>query len=103
MRVKPERTAKAPAVTPHQFVKIWQEASSLGDVAAKIRRNKNACRVRAFRYRKEGVPLKEFPVEEIAVTDWDELARYAAEVLEGPGGAAAVGQREGSDAEARRV
>ena len=68
-------------VTPRQFIKAWQESSSVAEVAAKVRSKKNACRVRAFRYRKLGVPLKVFPVVEVELPDWDELAQYAAELV----------------------
>jgi hypothetical protein len=37
--------------------------------------------VRAFRYRKLGVPLKEFPPVEVELPDWDVLAEYAASLL----------------------
>jgi len=67
--------------TAREFVKAWQESSSLGEVAAKLRTKKNACRVRAYRYRKMGVPLKAFPPVEFEVMDWDDLAKYASEVL----------------------
>jgi hypothetical protein len=61
-------------------VKIWQEAQSLAEVAKRVGRNKNACRMRAFRYRQNGVPLKEFPSVEIPLINWDELADYAIEL-----------------------
>jgi hypothetical protein len=68
-------------VSPRQFIQAWQTSTALAEVAAKVRLNKNACRVRAYRYRQLGVPLKEFPPVEIEVTDWDELAQYAASLL----------------------
>ena len=67
--------------TAREFVKAWQESSSIGEVAAKVRAKKNACRVRAYRYRKMGVPLKEFPPPDVEEMDWDDLAKYATEVL----------------------
>jgi hypothetical protein len=69
-----------PRVTPRQFIKVWQESDSVREVATKLRIKKNACRVRAHRYRKLGVPLKEHPPVEIEVIDWSELAQYAAEL-----------------------
>jgi hypothetical protein len=66
---------------PHDFVKAWQESSSVAEVAAKVRSNKNACRTRAFRYREMGVPLKLFPPVMIEPPDWNELAEYAASLL----------------------
>jgi hypothetical protein len=67
--------------TAQEFVKAWQESSSIGEVATKVRAKKNACRVRAYRYRKMGVPLKAFPPPDIEVMDWGDLAKYASEVL----------------------
>jgi hypothetical protein len=69
--------------TAQEFVKAWQESSSIGEVAAKVRAKKNACRVRAYRYRKMGVPLKAFPPPDVEVMGWDDLAKYASEVLKG--------------------
>jgi hypothetical protein len=64
-------------LTPQQFIKAWQESESVAEVAQSIKRSKNACRVRAYRYRLKGVPLKEFPPVELEAIDWDELATYA--------------------------
>jgi hypothetical protein len=67
--------------TPREFVKAWQESSSVAEVSSKVRSKKNACKVRAYRYRKMGVPLKEFPPVEMPEMDWDDLAAYAKDVL----------------------
>jgi hypothetical protein len=48
---------------------------------------KKAVRVRAYRYRQAGIPLKEFPPVELP--DWDELAVLAKSLL--PKGAVATG------------
>jgi hypothetical protein len=101
MRRNPRRTAEAAPVSPRQFVTIWQESSSLAEVAAKVRRKKNACRVRAFRYRKLGVPLKVFPPVEFPETDWEELARYAAELVAGEVDPEPYGEGKGRDRDAR--
>jgi hypothetical protein len=70
------------AGTPRHFIKVWQESSSVAEVAQKVRSNKNACRVRAYRYRQLGVPLKEIPTSPpCEPLDWDELAEYAASLL----------------------
>jgi hypothetical protein len=69
-------------VSAREFVKVWQESSSLAEVATRVGRNKNACRVRAFRYRQNGVGLKHFPFVEIPLIDWVELSGYAAELSE---------------------
>jgi hypothetical protein len=69
--------------TPREFIKAWQESSSLAEVASKTSTNKNACRVRAWRYQNlYGVPLKVFaPVEPPPPTDWGELAEYAVQFV----------------------
>ena len=77
----PGKVAEVVPVTPREFVKAWQESSSVAEVAAKVRRKKSACKVRAFRYRRMGVPLKEFPPVQLPETDWEELSQYAAALL----------------------
>ncbi len=67
--------------TAKEFVKVWQESSSLAEVAQKLHTKKNALRVRAFRYRKMGVPLKVFPPVEYEAMDWDQLAAYATKCI----------------------
>lgn len=78
---KKKRTPAAyhePTVTPaREFVRIWQSANSVAEVAKQVNRTKNAVRVRAFKYRERGIPLKEFPAVEIELIDWDELAEFA--------------------------
>ena len=74
-------TPQTITVSPREFIKAWQESSSIAEVASKVRSKKNACRVRGHRYRQRGIPLKEFPPVEFEPTDWDELAEYAAELL----------------------
>lgn len=80
MRAKRKRTPVPITVSPREFIRAWQGSSSVAEVAQKVRSKKNAVRVRAYRYRKLGIPLKVFPEVEIEPTDWDELARYAAEL-----------------------
>jgi hypothetical protein len=93
-----KRDEKAAQVTPREFIRVWQTSASVAEVAAKVRRKKNACRVRAFRYRKLGVPLKEFPPVEVELPDWDELAEYAASLLpEDPEGDAGDDGGDGND------
>jgi hypothetical protein len=75
------QTGEAVTVSPREFIRVWQTSASVAEVASKVRRKKNACRVRAFRYRQLGVPLKEFPPVEVELPDWDELAEYAASLL----------------------
>jgi hypothetical protein len=67
-----------PTVSAREFVRIWQTSASVAEIAKKIGRSKNACRVRAFRYREDfGVPLKHFPPVLIEEIDWGELAEFA--------------------------
>jgi hypothetical protein len=40
--------------------------------------------VRAFRYRRRGVPLKEFDPVLIELPDWDELAKFARSLVAEP-------------------
>jgi hypothetical protein len=75
------RKQPLPPIAPKEFIRVWQESESLADVAMKVRRTKNACRVRAFRYRGLGVPLKEFPPVIWEPPDWSELAEYAESLL----------------------
>jgi hypothetical protein len=72
-------------VTPRKFVEAWQTSGSVREVAARLAISKNACRIRASRYRRLGVGLKNHPPPEVSVTDWDELADYAASLLPGKG------------------
>jgi hypothetical protein len=68
-------------IAPREFIQIWQQASSTAEVARKVGLKKAACRTRACRYRKEGVPLKQFPQVVIEPPDWTGLAEYAASLL----------------------
>lgn len=81
MKKKKKRVATAyqePTGTPaREFVRIWQLANSVAEVAKQVNRTKNAVRVRAFKYRERGIPLKYFPPVEQESIDWDELAEYA--------------------------
>jgi hypothetical protein len=67
-----------PTTSAREFVRIWQTASSVAEVARKVGRSKNACRVRAFRYREYyGVPLKYYPAVVVEEVDWYALAAFA--------------------------
>ena len=68
---------KAVTITAREFVRVWQTSNSVAEVAKQVQRTKNAVRVRAFRYREMGVPLKQFPALEIEPINWDELAEFA--------------------------
>jgi hypothetical protein len=75
-------------VTQRQFIEAWQTSSTVADVARKLRMKRGQVRVRACRYRKHGVPLKEYVPAELPWVDWSEMAQYAAELLEARSGAA---------------
>jgi hypothetical protein len=83
-----------------EFIKAWQESSSLAEVAQKVRSKKNACRVRGQRYKKMGVPLKEFPPEEFITCEewWDDLTQYAASLLPEQDPTAPGDQADGGEA-----
>jgi hypothetical protein len=84
-------------VSPREFIRVWQTSASVAEVASKVRRKKNACRVRAYRYRQMGVPLKVFPPVEVELPDWDELADYAASLLPDGEARKAAGQGDSGD------
>jgi hypothetical protein len=44
---------------------------------------RSTCRLRAYRYRQRGVPLKELPPGGFCI-DWDDLAEFAKEVAARP-------------------
>jgi hypothetical protein len=74
---KPAVFGVTTGVSAREFVRIWQSSNSLADVAKQVNRTKNAVRVRAFRYRERGIPLKEFAAVDVELIDWDELAEFA--------------------------
>jgi hypothetical protein len=79
-RPGPSPRSFAGQATAREFIEAWQSSESLREVMGKCRMRKGAVRVRALRYRKRGVPLKEFPPWE--PPDWSELAEYAKSLLE---------------------
>ncbi len=48
-------------VSPEDFVRAWQRATSVADVMAKTGMRYQAVYARVKNYRKHGVPLKELP------------------------------------------
>ena len=68
-------------LTARDFIRVWQTSNSVAEVAQRVCRRKGAVRMRAFRYRRFGVPLKEFPATVIETPDWDELAQYAESLM----------------------
>jgi hypothetical protein len=84
-------------VTPAQFIEIWQSSASVAQVARRARCTKGAVRRRAYRYRKLGIPLKQF--EPPLLPDWDWLKEYAQSLL--PKGAQGDGDIDWAGGEAR--
>jgi len=66
--------------TPKQFVKAWQESSSLKEVAEKLGMKPTTANSRASFYRSKGIPLKKMRGGRFV--DWDELKQFARECLE---------------------
>lgn len=81
------QTLNAPRfVTPREFIEAWQTSKNVAEVAMRLGLKKGQCRVRACRYRKRGVPLKEFPWIPPTPPDWSALAEFAAELVPGKAG-----------------
>jgi hypothetical protein len=60
------------SVTPSQFVKIWNQAASMGEVEQLSGMKKSAAQSRAAAYRRKGVPLRKF--HNSPRIDWAALA-----------------------------
>ena len=69
------------ALTPENFVRTWQESSTVQEVADKLSLSKANVSHRASRYRKKGVPLKAMGGRGHvgAPIDWKKLAEIALE------------------------
>lgn len=66
---------KAKSIPNEEFVKIWQTAESVSDVAEKTGLKNLSCSVKAFRLRSLGIPLKKF--RDIYLFDKDKLQGIA--------------------------
>src|SRR5205809_1103455 len=66
-----------------QFIEVWQTSSTRREVATRLGMTKDAVRVRAWRYRELGVPLKDLPPDGIFGWSWkwDVLAEDARRIL----------------------
>ena len=48
---------KQPMVSPEDFVRLWQSELTPEEIGEKIGRGTSCVRLRAFNYRKKGIPL----------------------------------------------
>lgn len=50
-------------VTPEDFIVIWQRSENMNEVMSHMPEgySRGCAQVRAYRYRKRGIPLKRFP------------------------------------------
>ena len=73
--------------TPEEFIRAWQTSRTLREACTKLRMKRAVAKVRAYRYRQRGVPLKQHEVDPAVdlYPDWEELAKYAAQLV-APGG-----------------
>lgn len=46
--------------TAEQFIRAWQQGTSIRAIALSLRMREDACRSRASLYRSKGIPLKKF-------------------------------------------
>ena len=72
----------------------------MAEVSKKTGIRKKAVRVRAYRYRQLGIPLRVFPPVELP--DWDQLAEYARSLLPAGAVSTSVGRRD-EDEEDRKT
>jgi hypothetical protein len=69
-------------IPPEEFVRIWQTASTIKEVAVRTGVAYNAACRRASNYRRHGVPLKKHLVmHKGPQNNWEALAKLAQEVL----------------------
>lgn len=70
----------AKRLTAEEFVRIWQAADSVDQVAEQTGLYHAACATRARSYRERGVPLRELPKRRTLRNDWDALRALAVEL-----------------------
>lgn len=68
---------KKTTVSPEMFVTTWQTAKNLEELAQKLGISKVAAKVRAYTFRKNGVPLKHFDPRGGTAYNWQKLAALA--------------------------
>ncbi len=69
------------AVTPEEFVALWQGGESLEEIGAKYDLGQKSAQQRAAVYRKKGVDLKSFPKGARATLDIEALNKIAKKSL----------------------
>lgn len=69
--------AQHKSVTPEEFVRAWQASGSLAEVAEKTGLRPESVKARGYRFRKKGVPLREFAAAGRPATDWEALRQLA--------------------------
>src|SRR5262245_61563329 len=84
-RKRNQSEPKAPPwPTQAEFIRVWQTSETLREVCSRLKMKRPAAKLRAWRYRNwHGVPLKELAFDP-AVEEyphWDELAKYAEELV----------------------
>jgi hypothetical protein len=65
-------------ISAEEFVRIWQTSASRKEVMEKTGQPKNTVAGRAARYRKRGVPLKNF--WDCTPQNWEKLRKLAEEL-----------------------
>jgi hypothetical protein len=69
--------------TPEEFIKAWQTSRTLREACTKLRMKRAAAKVRAYRYRELGVPLKRHEIDPAVELPPNRtaLAQYAASLV----------------------
>jgi hypothetical protein len=85
--------------TPEEFIRAWQTSRTLREACTKLRMRRAVAKVRAYRYRQRGVPLKVHDLDPVVecYPDWEELSKFAASLV-APGEAANDLPADGAEA-----
>jgi hypothetical protein len=76
----PRQTRTEYAVSPEDFIRAWQLATSAEEVAAKLKMPKGIVHARASTYRRAGVKLKSMPRTVARTLDVDKLNQLVTEL-----------------------
>ena len=71
------------SLTAEEFVRIWQAADSIEQVAEQTGMHHSVCATRARSYRERGVLLQELPRRRQLRNDWDALRDLAVQLRPG--------------------